>query len=68
MWTLLKTFDSGDMALFACHDDRRLDSFSIKNTPMVLETITNGTVYEPLARSDGYLNEAHSCETLGAVI
>ena len=43
------------MVLFACHDDRRLDSFSIKNTPMVLDTITNGIIYEPLARIDDYL-------------
>ena len=45
----MKTFSSGDMALFACHDDQQLSSFSTKNTPMV---ITNGIVYEPLARSD----------------
>ena len=45
----MKTFSSGDMALFACHDDQRLGSFSTKNTPMV---ITNGIVYESLARSD----------------
>ena len=56
VWTPLKTFDSGDMALSACDDDRQLGAFSIKNTPMVLETITNGIVYEPLARSDDYLN------------
>ena len=53
-----QTLRLGDMALFACHDDRRLGSFSTKNTPMVLDTIGNGTVqvYEPLARSDNYLN------------
>ena len=39
----------------ACHDDRLLDSYSPKNTPMVLDTITSGTVYEPLARSDDCL-------------
>ena len=39
----------GDMALFACHDDQQLSSFSTKNTPMI---IINGTVYEPLAKSD----------------
>ena len=55
-YTSLKMFHSGDMASVACHDDWRLCSFSIKNTPMVLDTITNGTVYEPLARSDNYLN------------
>ena len=59
MWTLPKTFRSGDMALFACHYDQRLCSFSIKktkqNAPMVLDTITNDTVCEPLARSDDYL-------------
>ena len=41
---------------FACHDDRRLGSFSTKNTPILLDTITNGLVYEPLARIDDYLN------------
>ena len=56
VWTSLKTFCSGDMASFACHDDRPLCSFSTKNTPMVLDTITNGTVYEPLGRSNDYLN------------
>ena len=56
MWTSLKTFPSGDMVLFACHDDQRLSSFSTKNTPIVLDMITNGTVYELLARSDNYLN------------
>ena len=55
-WTLLKISCSGDMVLFACHDDRRLDSFLTKNTPMILDTITNDRVYEPLARSDNYLN------------
>ena len=55
-WTSLKTLRSGDMASFACHDDRRLGSFSTKNTPMVLDTIRNGTVYEPLGRSNDYLN------------
>ena len=56
VWTSLKTFPSGDMALFACHDDRRLGSFSTKNTPIVLDTIRNGIVYEPPARSDDHLN------------
>ena len=56
MWTLLKTFRSGDTVLFACHNDRRLSSFSTKNTPMVLDMITNGIVYELLAGSDDYLN------------
>ena len=56
VWTSLKTFHLGDMASFACHDDRQLSSFSTKSTPIVLDTITNGTVYEPLARSDNYLN------------
>ena len=54
--TSLKMFLSGDMTLFACHDDQQLGSFSTKNTPMVLNTITKGIVYEPLARSDNYLN------------
>ena len=35
---------------FACDDDRRLGSFWTKNTPMVLDTIRNGIVYEPLAK------------------
>ena len=56
VWTLLKTFPSGDMALFACHDDRQLGSFLTKNTPMVPDTIRNGTVYELLARGDNYLH------------
>ena len=30
VWTLLKMFRSGDMASFACHDDRRLGSFLTK--------------------------------------
>ena len=41
-------FCSGDMALFACHYDWQFSSFSTKNTPMVLGTITNGIVCEPL--------------------
>ena len=52
MWTSLKMFRSGDIALFACHDDQRLGS----NTPMVLDKITSGIVYEPLAKSDDCLN------------
>ena len=44
--------------LFSCHDDRKLSSFSTENTPMVLDTTTNGIVYEPLSRSDGYLKES----------
>ena len=55
VWTSLKMFSSGDMALFASHDDRQLSSFLDKNTPMVLDTTRNGIVYEPLARSDDYL-------------
>ena len=43
------------MALFACHDDRRLGSFL---TPMVLNTITNGIVYKLLAGIDDYLTRA----------
>ena len=54
--TSLKTFCSGDMALLAFHDDQQFGSFSTKNTPMVLDMIRNGTVYELLARSDDYLN------------
>ena len=56
VWTSVKMFRSGDMALFACHDDRRLVSYSIKSIPMILDTITNGVVYELLAESDNYLN------------
>ena len=60
VWASLKTFCSRDMTLFACHDDWRLGSFPTKNTPMVLDTIRNGIVhvhvYEPLVRSDKYLN------------
>ena len=37
VWILLKTFPSGDMVLFACHDDRRLSSFSTKNTTILLD-------------------------------
>ena len=55
VWTSLKMFCSGDMALFACHDDRRLGSLSTRNTPMVLDMTRNSNVYEPLARSDDYL-------------
>ena len=42
VWSSLKTFHLGDtcMALFVCHDDRQLSSFSTNNTPMVLDTIT----------------------------
>ena len=54
-YTVLKTFRLGDMALFACHDDQQLGSFSTKKTPMVFDTIRNGIVYEPLARCDDYL-------------
>ena len=35
----------GDMALFACHDDRQLGSFLTKNTPLLLDRIINGLVY-----------------------
>ena len=56
VWNSLKTFRSGDMASFACHDDRRLGSLWTKNTPKILDMIRNGIVYEPLARSDDYLN------------
>ena len=52
VWTLLKTFRSTHMVLFVCHNDWQLGSFSTKNTPMVLDSIRNGMVYEPLARSD----------------
>ena len=43
---------------YGVHDDWQLSSFSTKNTPVVLDTITNGIAYEPLARArtDDYLN------------
>ena len=56
VWTSLKTFRLGDMASFAHHNDRRLDSFSIKNKPILLGMITNGMVYELLAKNDNYIN------------
>ena len=56
VWTLLKTFYLGNMASFACHDERRLCSFLTKNPPMLLDVIINGLVYEALPRSDDYLN------------
>ena len=56
VWTLLKMFCFGDMAVFGCHGDRRLGSFLTKSTSMIIDTITNGIVYEPQARSDDYLN------------
>ena len=56
VWTWLKTFPLGDVALFACHDDWWLGSFSIKYTPMILDTMRSGMIYEPLARSDNYVN------------
>ena len=42
------------MALFACHDDWRLNSLSARNTPMVhvLDTTRNNILYELLARND----------------
>ena len=49
----LNTFRLGDVASFACHDDQQLGFFSTENTPVVLDTITNGIVYEPVARSRG---------------
>ena len=49
----VETICSGDMALYACHDDQRL---ATKNTPLDLDMITNGIVYELLDRSDGHLN------------
>ena len=55
VWTPLKMFGSGYMALFACHDDWRLSSFSTKTHQWFL-TITQGIVYEPLGRNDDYLN------------
>ena len=57
LWTSLKLFRLGDMVLFVCHDDRQLGSFlTKKNTPMVLDTIRNGIVFELLATSDDSLN------------
>ena len=48
VWTSLKKFRSVDMALFGYRDDWRLSSFLTRNTPMVLDTITNSIVYETL--------------------
>ena len=45
VWTLLKTFRLGDMVLFAALSQQKI-------TSMVLDTITNGIVYEPLAKND----------------
>ena len=45
-----KMFCLGNMALFICHDDWRLSTFLIINTPMILHTSTSGIVYESLAR------------------
>ena len=56
VWTLLKTFRLGDMALFASYDYQRLGSFLTKNMPMVLDMIRNSIVYKALTRSDDYLN------------
>ena len=39
------------MALFTCHNDQRLGSFSTKKALTVHDTIFNGIVYEPLATS-----------------
>ena len=68
VWTSLKTFHSGDMASFAFHDDWQLGSFSTKTTPMVLDTITNGVVYEPQASSDDYLNNILSLTLLASTL
>ena len=45
------------MALFACHIDWRLGSVAI----------TNGIVYELLARSDDYLNEGTKVQNVQRV-
>ena len=55
MSTSLKTFCLGDMASFACHDDRGTWLSIDKNMVTVLDTITNDLVYEPLARNGEYL-------------
>ena len=65
MWTSLKTFHSGDMASFTFLDDRKFGSFSTRNTPMVLDMITNSIV--AWHRSDDYLNlEQLSLDVLGS--
>ena len=56
VWTLLTMLRSGDMASFTCRDDWRFSSFLTKHTPTVLDTITNGTVYELLAQALEYSN------------
>ena len=47
VWTLLKMVRLGDMVLhvFACLDEWQLVSFSTKNMPIVLDTITNDITY-----------------------
>ena len=51
VWTSLGMFCSGDMPVTMIGDS----ALSPPKTPMVLDTITNGIVYELLARSDDYL-------------
>ena len=55
VWTSLKRFVWEIWRYLPATMTRQLGSFSTKNTPMVLDTIRNGTVYEPLAKSDDYL-------------
>ena len=52
MYCVDKMFCSRGMALLPA---MMISSFSTKNTPMVFDMTRNGTVYEPLARSDDYV-------------
>lgn len=56
VWNSLRAFHLGDMALFACHNDWRLGSFSIKRILKVIDTTTNGTVFEPQDRREDCLS------------
>ena len=51
-----KIFFLGHMVIFACHHDLQLSSFSTENTLKFVDTTTNGTVYESLAKRDDCLN------------
>ena len=42
--------------IFACHNDLQLSSFLTENTLKFVDTTTNGTVYESLAKRDDCLN------------
>ena len=46
----------GRYGVIACHDDWQLGSFRTKNTPILLDMIIIGLVYELLAKIYDYLN------------